>query len=219
MEKAPRNAERLIWAGLLLTVLLLLLAALLALAKMHQARGPASALPVISQVADFNLTNQAGNLVTLKDLKGSVWVADIIFTRCAGPCPRMTRQMSQLQDALPNDSTAKLVTLTTDPKYDTPEVMRAYGRKFGADEGRWMFLTGDPREISRLAVDSLKLTAIEKKPQEQESPEDLFIHSTIFVVVDKQGRLRRVVETDESIAPAEVRQTLLATVKRLEREP
>lgn len=221
MNKAPRNAERLIWVGLLLTILLLLLAAMLAALKIKRARVIAAAqFPIISQVADFTLTNQAGGAVTLADLRGRVWVADIIFTRCAGPCPRMTRQMRDLQKALPQDSAARLVTLTTDPKFDTPEVLAAYARKFEADTNRWTFLTGKPDVIQKLAIDSLKLTALEKKPEDRQDPQDLFIHSTLFVLVDKKARLRGVIETDgEQITPEGARQQLLAAVKVLEQEP
>lgn len=218
MENTPRNAERLIWVGLLLTVVLLLLAAMLAVLKVKRGQQSSAPLPVISQVAPFTLTNQQGKATTLADLKGHVWVADIIFTRCAGPCPRMTRQMSLLQAALPKDNSTRLVTLTTDPKYDTPDVLRAYGKKFGADDNRWMFLTGTPQAIASLAADSLKLTAIEKKPQEQQSPEDLFIHSTIFVLVDKQGRLRAAFETDVPEGFDRVREQILQAIGRLERE-
>ena len=131
----------------------------------------------------------------------------------------MTRQMRELQAALPVSSQAKLVTLTTDPNFDTPPVLKAYGDRFGVDFNRWMFLTGLPRQIANLATDSLKLTAIEKKPEERESSADLFIHSTIFVAVDKHGRLRGVYETSgERIDPAQVRSELLSAVRRLEHE-
>jgi cytochrome oxidase Cu insertion factor (SCO1/SenC/PrrC family) len=132
----------------------------------------------------------------------------------------MTRQMKELQDGLPPASQAKLVTLTTDPDFDTPTVLRAYAERFRADTNRWMFLTGTKQEIAKLAIDSLKLTAIEKKPEERESPQDLFVHSTIFVVADKQGQLRGVFETTgEGIDPQNVKEQILATVRRLEREP
>jgi protein SCO1/2 len=98
-------------------------------------------------------------------------------------------------------------------------VLKAYGQRFGADFGRWSFLTGTPNQIAQLAIDSLKLTAIPKKPEERESAADLFIHSTIFVAVDKQGRLRVVFETSgEGVDPAQVQSEMLATVKRLEEE-
>ena len=158
--------------------------------------------------------------MSLADLRGRVWVADIIFTRCAGPCPRMTRQMKELQDALPPESQARLVTLTTDPDFDTPPVLARYAERFGANSNRWMFLTGTKPGIAKLAIDSLKLTAIPKQPEERQSPADLFVHSTICVIADKEARLRGVFETTgEGIDPREVQTRILAAVSRLEREP
>jgi len=206
------------WGGLALIGLSLLLAFLLVQAKSHSV--PEQPLPVIGPIADFSLTNQDGRAVTLADLRGRVWVADIIFTRCPGPCLKMTKEMQALQDALPPDSEAKLVTLTTDADFDTPPVLKLYAKRFDADPHRWMFLTGPKTEIAKLAVHSLKLTAIEKKPEERESPEDLFVHSTIFVIADKHGQLRGVFETTgDGIDPQNVKEQLLAAVGRLEREP
>lgn len=178
------------------------------------------ALPVIGTVADFTLTNQLGQAVSRDDLKGHVWVADIIFTRCAGPCPEMTLKMKELQDALTPESSARLISLTTDADYDTPDVLARYGERFGADPARWTFLTGDKVAIANLAIDSLKLTAIEKPAEERTDPNDLFVHSTIFVLVDKQGRLRSAFETvgsDVSWPAAKAR--ILEAVYQLETEP
>ena len=217
MNPQARRFEFLIWIGVVVTLLILLLTYLLAQLRLRETLG--KPLPVLGQVQDFRLTNQFGQAVTLADLQGRVWVADIIFTRCAGPCPRMTRQMKEIQQALPAISQARLVTLTTDADFDTPPVLKAYAEKFGADTNRWLFLTGDKRQIANLAIDSLKLTAIEKKPEERQAPEDLFVHSTIFVVVDKLGRLRGVFETDgEGVSPVQARSRILAAVKRLEAE-
>lgn len=214
---AARRAGRLIWVGLGLTVALVLLAVLLALASRAV---PARPLPVYGVVADFSLTNQNSRAVSLADLRGQVWVADIIFTRCAGPCPKMSRQMQDLQHALPPGSGIKLVTLTTDPEFDTPPVLKTYAARFNADPNRWLFLTGPKPQIARLAVESLKLTAIEKKPQERQAPEDLFIHSTIFVLVDKRAQLRGVFETmGDGIDSRQVQTQLLAAARQLELEP
>ncbi|HYG25151.1 MAG TPA: SCO family protein [Verrucomicrobiae bacterium] len=174
-------------------------------------------LPKIAQVVNFTLTNQFGSAVSLADLRGEVWVADIIFTRCPGPCARMTRQMKELETALPRGSGTRLVSLTTDPDFDSPEILRQYAERFGADSNRWMFLTGSKTEIARAAIDGLKLTAIEKAPEERESVDDLFIHSTIFVVVDRHGVLRGVFETGD-VEWSVSKQRLLDAVRKLERE-
>jgi protein SCO1 len=203
--------------GLGLTGALLILAFLLATFKTRSGLG--KSLPDYGTVNDFTLTNQAGSEVSLTNLYGRVWVADIIFTRCPGPCLKMTKQMSQLQSALPSSSKTRLVTLTTDPDFDTPQVLKSYGQRFGANFDRWEFLTGAPKQIAGLATDSLKLTALAKKPEERESAADLFIHSTIFVIVDQHGHLRGIFETTgEGVDPAAVRLELLAAVKRLEQE-
>jgi cytochrome oxidase Cu insertion factor (SCO1/SenC/PrrC family) len=196
----------------------LLLAFLLAQLKLRASLG--KPLPVIGQVADYALTNQDGHAVSLADLRGKVWVADIIFTRCAGPCLKMSRQMKELQQALPPASQVRLITLTTDPDFDTPPVLKAYGQRFDEDPARWTFLTGTKPQIANLAIKSLKLTAIEKKPEERESPVDLFVHSTIFVLVDKHADLRGVFETTgEGVDAQKVEAQILASVRRLEREP
>jgi protein SCO1 len=203
--------------GIALLAMTLLLVFLLASLKSRVA--PRSSLPVYGQVSDFSLTNQNGRPMSLADLQGKVWVADIIFTRCPGPCFTMSRQMQELAGALPPGSDARLVSLTTDPDFDTPQILARYGERFSADTNKWFFLTGTKKEISHLAIDSLKLATIEKKPEERESADDLFVHSTIFVVVDKRGKLRGVYETvGEGIDWAKSRQQILTAVRELEQE-
>jgi protein SCO1/2 len=218
MNPVARRFPWTVGIGVLLLILALALAFLIA--KVQSRNAQAASLPVYAQVADFSLTNENGAAVSLADLRGRVWVADIIFTTCPGPCLRMTRQMKELQDALPADSKTKLVSLTTNPDTDTPAVLKTYGMHNGADTNRWMFLTGTKRQIGNLAIDSLKLSAVEKKPEERESPDDLWVHSTIFVLVDRQARLRGIYQTGgEDVSwPAE-KAKLLAAVKQLEREP
>ncbi len=217
MNQQARKIEWLVWAGLVLIIGTLLLAFLLAHLKLRAALG--KPLPVIGRVADFTLTNQLGRPFSLADLRGHVWIADLIFTRCAGPCLKMSRQMKELQQALPARSQAKLISLTTDPAYDSPQVLSTYAGHFGADSNRWMFLTGTREQIRAVAVDSLKLSSVEKKPEERDSPPDLFLHSTFFVIVDKHGQLRGVFETSgEGIDPQRVQTQLLAAVRRLQYE-
>ena len=147
-------------------------------------------LPVYGDVPNFHLTNQLGQTITLADLRGHPWIADIIFTRCAGPCPEMTRKMKAIQDALPRGSTVKLVSLTADPEFDTPSVLKEYGARFGANPTNWHFLTGSKKAIVELATRGLKLALQENDAQVP--PEEQWIHSTRFVLVDGRGQLRSV---------------------------
>ena len=176
-------------------------------------------LPVIAQIPDFVLTNQNNRAVTLADLRGQVWIGDIIFTRCGGPCPEMTRKMSELQAALPAKLQNKFVTLTTDPEFDSPAVLKKYGGKFGAGFNRWTFLTGDKQEIYKLGVEGLKLSSVEIDPKDRKAVDDLFIHATYFVLVDKQGRLRAVFETvGVDVDWNKIKPQIISAVKNLARE-
>ena len=97
MDQTTERLSRTIWIGV--GLLIVILSVSFVLSRLEPRRKFTVTLPVIGSVADFSLTNQAGQRVTLADLRGHVWVADIIFTRCPGPCPRMTKQMQSLQDA------------------------------------------------------------------------------------------------------------------------
>ena len=93
-------------------------------------------------IDDFSLTERSGKTVIKEDLLGKPWVACFVFTRCAGPCPRVSGQFYQLQKDL-KDLDFRLVTFTVDPKNDTPEVLARYAESVGADPEKWLFLTGD----------------------------------------------------------------------------
>jgi len=178
-------------------------------------RQPASpTLPVLSRVTGFQLTNQLGQAVSASDLTGRIWVADIIFTRCPGPCVQMTRQLAGLQAALPADSPVRLVSLTADPEFDTVEVLRPYADRFGTQPGRWHFLTGRKADVYGLAIKQLLLAAGETDPAQRTNDADLFIHSTKFVLVDAQGRVRAAFEGTEPGA----RPQLLEAIRRLRDE-
>jgi cytochrome oxidase Cu insertion factor (SCO1/SenC/PrrC family) len=127
--------------------------------------------------------------------------------------------MKELETGLPGATDTKLVTLTTDPDYDTAPILKKYAQDYSADLNRWMFLTGSKSEIGKLAIDSLKLAAVEKTPEERESANDLFIHATIFVLVDRKAQLRGVFETmGEAVDPQQVKARILESVSQLERE-
>ena len=218
MADTPLQLPRTLWVGIALLFVVLCLAYALSLMELNHTHRPA-ALPVIGPVAGFTLTNQNGQVTTLADLSKRVWVADIIFTRCAGSCPIMSKQMESLQDALPPASRTKLVTLTTDPDFDTPPVMKKYGERYGANFNRWTFLTGTKLEIGQLAACSLKLSTVPVKPEDQKNPADLFVHSTIFVIVDQHARLRGTFETQgDGVDWTNVQPRIIETVRQLERE-
>ena len=148
-------------------------------------------LPVLRTISSMDLVDQEGEPVNLQTFRGQPWFANIIFTRCPGPCARMTQKMRQLQEALPAEaSEVQLVSLTTDPDFDTPEVLSQYARKFQVDTRSWKFLTGTKEEIVRVSTQEWLLVMLEKGEAERESPNDIFLHSTLTVLMDGLGRIR-----------------------------
>jgi len=189
MKQPTRSIELVTWGGLI--CVLVAIPAVFLVARFQKGGALVTRpLPVLGTVSEFALTNQQGTVVSLADLRGHVWVADIIFTRCPGPCTRMTQAMRALQDALPVDGTVRFISLTADPDFDTPAVLNQYSRKHGALPALWNFLTGNKREVYQLATRGLLLAVQETEPGARESEADLFVHSTRFSVMDRQGRIR-----------------------------
>src|ERR1700683_3737016 len=119
------------------------------LAGLGLAGGRAGTLPDDVQwyAGHFSLTDQSGHPFSDKDLRGKVWVASFIFTRCAGPCARVSANMARLQKEMAGKEVLMLVSFSVDPDYDTPAVLQRYAAHFGADPSGWKFLTGKRRDI------------------------------------------------------------------------
>jgi protein SCO1/2 len=133
---------------------------------------------------DFALTDQTDRTVTLGDLKGRVWIADFIFTNCAGTCPMMTDKMRRLQEKLP--AGIRMVSITVDPARDTTKALAAYAAEHGATRDRWLFLTGEKQALYDLCIRGFKLPLDESSGNVAEP----IAHSTRFVLVDRQGEIR-----------------------------
>ena len=113
----------------------------------------------------------------------------------------------------------KFVTLTTDPEFDSPAVLKKYGEKFGADFSHWTFLTGEKKEIYKLGVEGLKLSSVEIDPKDRKAVDDLFIHATYFVLVDRQSRLRAAFETvGDDVDWNKIKPQIISAAKNLARE-
>ncbi len=210
MNSTFKRTQFLVW-GLLLLVILVIVGVFIS-SKLSSSGKP---LFIYSQVGDFSLTNQFNGPTSLNNFRGQIWIADVIFTRCPLQCIRMTKRMHELQEALPQDKPIKMVSITADPQFDTPEVLKNYAQQYGADQKRWDFLTGPKAEINRLAVTGLKLVVYEKKPEEREIPADLFLHSTKFVLVDGQGRIRGWFDADKPESKSEIVRAVKMLLKEI----
>ena len=136
------------------------------------------------EVPSFSLIDQEGRAFTNDDVAGRPWIADFIFTRCAEQCPAMTVHMVDLQKNLA-DADVRLVSVSVDPTYDTPSILKEYGKVRGADFSKWSFVTGDRRSVFDLATHGLLL------PTRTADDPSAIIHSEKFVLIDGQGVIRQ----------------------------
>jgi protein SCO1/2 len=156
----------------------------------HSERRSIDAMPVYGKVPDFRFTTQEGKTLTRADLLGKVWVADFIFTRCPGPCPLMSAKMAEVSRELSKSNDAMIVSVSIDPENDTPEVLKAYAARFEADPKRWVFLTGPKQEIQDFTTKGM-LQALSTDPA------GVPTHSTRFLLIDREGRIRGSRHLDE----------------------
>jgi protein SCO1/2 len=155
-------------------------------------------------VPDFSLTDQNGApFSSATALAGVNWIADFIYTTCPGPCPRMSSQMHQVQTALADVDGVRLVSFTVDPAHDTPPVLADYARRYSAKPGIWFFLTGPQETLQHLSRDAFMLGDVNASLE----------HSTRFVLVDRQSRIRGYYLTSEPDAITR----LIADTKALDR--
>lgn len=138
-----------------------------------------SVLAVFGEAPPFSFTERSGQTFSKGDLAGKPWIANFIFTSCAGQCPLMSLQMKGLQKEFPHESGFRFVSFTVDPGRDTPEVLSEYADRYGAERKRWFFLTGPKNEIDQTMKGFFLSPADEP-----------VMHSIRFILVDRKGRMR-----------------------------
>ena len=136
-------------------------------------------------IADFSFTNQNGKTITQKDYEGKVYVADFFFTTCGSICPIMTTNMVDIQKAFLHNPKVMLLSHSVLPDIDDVTVLKAYAKKNGVINSKWNLVTGDKKEIYRMARKSYLAVKLGK-------PDELYdmVHTENFVLVDTKRRVR-----------------------------
>jgi len=163
-------------------------------ALLHCAPEP---LPVFGQVPAFALVDQDGKPFGSAELRGRVYIANFFFTRCPSICPLLMRSVKRLQDACRDREIQgiRLLSVSVDPEYDTPERLRAYGKEMGVDPARWTLVTGKAEEIRRLGQEGFKVAV--GTPEADASGLLDIAHTGKLVLVDGKGEIRGYFGTDE----------------------
>ncbi len=135
---------------------------------------------------DFELRDQRGRTVTLASLRGHPLVIGALFSTCTGPCPSVARGLARLQEELAATD-VRLVVVSVNPDFDTPEVLARYAEHVGADPERWLFLTGPEAEVHALVQAGFYL-AVERAAAD--APGDPLTHDVRLLAVDRRGHRR-----------------------------
>ena len=161
-------------------------------------------------LGSFDLVERSGRKVTAADLAGDVWVASFIFTRCPASCPRISAVMKGMQPEILKAG-AKLVSITVDPEYDTPEVLTRYAAGLGAAPARWWFLTGDQEATYKLILERFHLSVAAMPEGKRQAGAEAVAHSDRLALVDRRNRVVGVFDSND----AEARRRLLDRAHRL----
>jgi protein SCO1 len=136
-------------------------------------------------VSTMEFTNQFGKKVSLADLKGKIIVLDFFFTRCPSICPRLAVAMKKLQTSFAkNDSIVQFVSISVDPNYDSPPIMRKWGQKHHVNPDNWWLLTGNRDSVYHFALNEIKANIAD------EHVDTSFVHTENFFLLDKERVIR-----------------------------
>ena len=207
--------------SILLLVILVFLIPLLAFAAMNWYNKEFNRLPVLGPVtkqgaiskehtiSNFDLLNENGQSISTGDWEEKIVVVDFFFSHCPSICPIMTNNLKKVATAYKKDQEILINSFTVDPARDSVAQLKRFSRRMNIDNSNWHLVTGDKKEIYRLARNSFLIVATDGDG----GPGD-FIHSEKLVLVDKHKRIRGYYDgTDEN----EV-QRLILDIKKLKVE-
>ena len=141
---------------------------------------------IYHSIPAFKLVNQDGDTITEKNYDGKIYVADYFFTTCKSICPKMTSELLRVQDKFGyTDGMVQIISHTVNPENDSVPVLKVYADMVHANSKIWNFVTGDKKQLYDLARNGYLLNAMEGDG----GPDD-FIHSELFVLVDKEKHIR-----------------------------
>lgn len=139
----------------------------------------------IGPAPKFELTNQDNVKISNDTYKGKVYVLEFFFTTCPSICPKMNMSMLEIEKSFFGNPNFGIVSITIDPKHDTPKVLKDHAKLLGVKSSTWNFLTGDKTTIMELSNKGFNLYA-----GENDKVSGGFEHSGLFALIDKEGNIR-----------------------------
>lgn len=140
---------------------------------------------IYHQIPYFEFINQDGNKITRDDLLGHVYITDFFFATCPTICPKMTTNMSYLQDKFKDNKNLRFLSITVNPEHDSVSVLKEYTKKVHADTKSWDFVTGNKDSIYDIAFNGFFVST-----QRDSIAPGGFLHSGMLILVDKNAHIR-----------------------------
>lgn len=160
-------------------------------------------------IPDFAFLNQYNDTISQETVENKIYVADFFFATCQSICPQMSSQLVHVQKAFATDPDVLILSHTVNPMHDTVEVLKGYADSYGAQKNKWHFLTGNKKEIYAIAKDGYLINALE-----DDGTAEGFLHSELFLLIDRQKRIRGMYDGTDSVAVAK----LIADIRLLKQE-
>jgi len=158
-------------------------------------RGKPPPLQDLGTIPPFSLVDERGQAFTADALEGHPTIVSFIFTRCDTICPVTTMKMAHVQEQTFDAPRIKLLSLSVDPTYDTPERLAAYAEKYKANPERWRFVTG-PAETVRALVEGPFITSMQREADRPGGIPNI-AHGGYFLLVDGQRHIRGMYESND----------------------
>jgi protein SCO1/2 len=164
---------------------------------------------LLTQLSSFNFVNQDGRKLNSNDWNNKILVVDFFFTHCPSICPKMTKSLSKVSENFKNDTLIQLASFTVDPESDSSAQLKKYAARFDIDTKHWNFITGEKKDIYKLARNGFAIVATDGDG----GPDD-FIHSDKIILTDSKKNIRGYYEGTN----ADEIKKLITDIKKLENE-
>lgn len=143
----------------------------------------------------FKFIDQDGDAVTEKKFDNKIYVADFFFTTCPTICPKMMFNLEKVNVVTQKNNDLRIISHSVNPLHDSVPVLKEYANLVHADSKKWMLVTGNKKDIYDIGIDGYKL-AVNEDPRAPGG----FLHSELFVLVDKEKRIRGYYDGTDSSA-------------------
>ena len=185
--KTPNQERLFLWIALVVAIMFGAGVIFLIFALNHREKVSGIRPDHPRSLVEFSLTDRTGRTVTRAELDGKILIVDFLLTSCSLTCPEVNRRMAEIQQRTTGQPDVRFVSLTVDPRTDTPAALMKFGERFGADTNRWLMLTGEKTVLHGLIATSFLA-------QDLDDPFTYmpgnFSHTERIAVVDARGNVQ-----------------------------